>query len=357
MDLWEQGEKVLVFAFYRQTCRALRIHISKEIDRRSYALARRRLADAGQTGVGDEAIDELVAKVQRSYFNDVKTTGRQALDEELSRLVNAKLAENRSEAIPAFIIENLVDIMRRFLRVWTTLVRAFPVNQLDDISPERAVQLMLDHVDGSQVSWREKFGNFIDFFVHRCSSAEREGFLDATSRTTTGAIYVKIDGLSATSSSDERDELTKTLANVQEATGQTDRDQRTRLMRAFNTPFFPDILVCSEVMGEGVDLHRYCRYVIHHDLAWNPSQIEQRTGRVDRLGCKAENRHSIHVYLPYVAGASDERQFRVMRDREQWFRIVMGQDEVTKLIPNDDSGCRPNLPEQFVEQLSFNLEI
>jgi superfamily II DNA/RNA helicase len=128
-------------------------------------------------------------------------------------------------------------------------------------------------------------------------------------------------------------------------------------MRAFNTPFFPDILVCSEVMGEGVDLHRYCRNVIHHDLAWNPSQIEQRTGRVDRLGCKAENQHSIHVYLPYVAGASDERQFRVMRDREQWFRIVMGQDEVTKLIPNDDAGCRPELPEQFTKQLSFSLEI
>jgi hypothetical protein len=46
-----------------------------------------------------------------------------------------------------------------------------------------------------------------------------------------------------------------------------------------------------------------------------------------------------------------------MRDREQWFRIVMGQDEVTKLIPNDAAGIRPNLPRQFIEQLSFNLEI
>lgn len=77
----------------------------------------------------------------------------------------------------------------------------------------------------------------------------------------------------------------------------------------------------------------------------------------DRLGCKAENRHSIHVYLPYLASASDERQFRVMRGREQWFRIVMGQDEVTRLIPNEDSGCRPNLPEQSIEQLNFSLEI
>ena len=41
-------------------------------------------------------------------------------------------------------------------------------------------------------------------------------------------------------------------------------------MRTFNTPFFPDILVCSEVMGKGVDLQRFCRHVIHHDLAWNP---------------------------------------------------------------------------------------
>ena len=34
VDLWEQGEKVLVFAFYIQTCRALRFHISREIERR-----------------------------------------------------------------------------------------------------------------------------------------------------------------------------------------------------------------------------------------------------------------------------------------------------------------------------------
>ena len=74
-------------------------------------------------------------------------------------------------------------------------------------------------------------------------------------------------------------------------------------MRAFNTPFFPDILVCSQVMGEGVDLQRFCRHVIHHDLDWNPSTIEQRTGRIDRLGCKAEGRHPIVVYLPYLAGA------------------------------------------------------
>jgi hypothetical protein len=127
-------------------------------------------------------------------------------------------------------------------------------------------------------------------------------------------------------------------------------------MRAFNTPFFPDILVCSQVMGEGVDLQRFCRHVIHHDLAWNPSDIEQRTGRIDRLGCKAECKQSIIVYLPYLDGTADERQYRVMMDRERWFRVVMGQDEVARLITSDTGSSFP-LPDTISNGLSFQLGI
>src|SRR5438034_9776812 len=125
-------------------------------------------------------------------------------------------------------------------------------------------------------------------------------------------------------------------------------------MRAFNTPFLPDILVCSEVMGEGVDLQRACRHVIHHDLAWNPSTIEQRTGRIDRLGCKAEGRQPIVVYLPYLAGTADERQYQVMTHREQWCRVVMGQDEVARLITPETTAAVP-LPDAVSNELSFKL--
>jgi SNF2 family DNA or RNA helicase len=128
-------------------------------------------------------------------------------------------------------------------------------------------------------------------------------------------------------------------------------------MRSFNTPFFPDIFVCSQVMGEGVDLHRYCRHVIHHDLDWNPSSIEQRTGRVDRLGCKAEGRHPIPVYLPYLAGTADERQYRVMTDRESWVRIVMGQEEVARLITQEDGERDKKPPSSFQKDLVFQLNL
>jgi superfamily II DNA or RNA helicase len=351
IDLWESGEKVLVFAFYRLTCRALRVHISQEIERRLMLAACRRLSQAGHTG-GTHEIDRLVERIQKRYFDDPQSPGRRALDEALGDILRS-----HSKAIEAtgFLAEQcgvLTDVMRRFLRVPTALIRFFPIAELDNVNPVDAVRITLDHTDGSNVSWRHKFDGFVEFLTGHCSAEERRLYLEAAQRTQTGGIRVEGDEDVDTDS----DGSQVTLANVQVATGATRRETRARLMRAFNTPFFPDILVCSEVMGEGVDLQRFCRHVIHHDLAWNPSTIEQRTGRIDRLGCMAEGRQPIMVYLPYLAGTADERQYRVMTDREKWFRVVMGQDQVARLITPNSSSAVP-LPEAVSDALSFELSI
>lgn len=86
----------------------------------------------------------------------------------------------------------------------------------------------------------------------------------------------------------------------------------------------------------------------------NPSNIEQRTGCIDRLGCKAEGRQPIVIYLPYLSGTADERQYQVMSEREQWFRVVMGQDEVARLITQESSIAVP-LPDTVSAELSFKL--
>ncbi|MBI1850333.1 MAG: hypothetical protein HYR85_08325, partial [Planctomycetes bacterium] len=345
VDLWEQGEKVLIFAFYRRTCRALRVHISEEIERR----LQRRVGDAGlESSRG--AVERLVERIQKRYFDDLDSSARRSVDAALEGIVQAQTPSLDAQGVTAQQRDDVVAVMRRFLRVSTTLIRCFPIVDVDKIKPARAVATMLDSVDSSAVPWRTKFDRFVAFLTEQCSEVERRLCLEAALKTQTGGIRVEDD--------DEGDarSATLTLANVQVATGKTNRETRARLMRAFNTPFFPDILVCSEVMGEGVDLQRSCRHVIHHDLAWNPSTIEQRTGRIDRLGCKAEGRHPIVVYLPYLDGAADERQFRVMRDREQWFRVVMGQDEVARLITRDSGGALP-LPAAISDELTFDLGI
>jgi hypothetical protein len=349
-DLWEQGEKVLVFAFYRQTCRALRNHISDELERRLIAIAAKRLSTGGPS-VTEADVQAAVASAQNRFFDDSDSPGRRALDSALADVIASHTTSLDAAEVMEAQRALILSVMRRFLRVTTTIVRSFPIGESVERHADAVVRL-LEHTDGSGRSWRQKFDTFIEFLAKECSSEERANYLQAADEIQTGGIRVRDE--------EERDDESPRgsvkLANVQVATGRTKRDARSRLMRAFNTPFFPDILVCSEVMGEGVDLQRFCRHVIHHDLAWNPSTIEQRTGRIDRLGCKAEGRHPIEIYLPYLAGTSDERQFKVMSHREQWFKVVMGQEEVAKLITPESTLSFP-LPVAVAEGLSFRLEV
>jgi superfamily II DNA/RNA helicase len=134
------------------------------------------------------------------------------------------------------------------------------------------------------------------------------------------------------------------LRNVRLVNGATKQETRQRLMLTFNSPFFPEVLVASNVMAEGVDLHRFCRYVIHHDLCWNPSTLEQRTGRIDRIGAKVEQcGHPIHVYLPYLAETQDEKIYRVVMDRERWFQRRDGRAVQGRRSDNGETGGESSL--------------
>ena len=67
---------------------------------------------------------------------------------------------------------------------------------------------------------------------------------------------------------------------------QTDKPDRARPHQiAFNATFDNEpvrILVCTDAVREGLDLQARCPDLIHFDLPCNPSQLEQRDGRIDR---------------------------------------------------------------------------
>ncbi len=58
--------------------------------------------------------------------------------------------------------------------------------------------------------------------------------------------------------------------------------ERSRTQHAFNER--GGILLATDAASEGLNLHHRCRVVVHYELPWNPSRLEQRAGRVDRLG-------------------------------------------------------------------------
>ena len=112
-----------------------------------------------------------------------------------------------------------------------------------------------------------------------------------------------------------------------------DTQRRDRYFLGFNTPYRPEILVSTSVGQEGIDLHRECRHVVHHDLCWNPATIEQRTGRVDRIGSKVQRDRmggedgagtTLEIAVPYLAATYDERMFEEVYRRAQLFEVTLG---------------------------------
>ncbi|MFL6248295.1 MAG: DEAD/DEAH box helicase [Thermoanaerobaculia bacterium] len=62
------------------------------------------------------------------------------------------------------------------------------------------------------------------------------------------------------------------------------------------------LLLATDAASEGLNLHHRCRTVIHFELPWSPARLEQRTGRVDRIG----QRRVVHEIL-LVASDTAER--------------------------------------------------
>lgn len=341
LDLWRNGEKVLIFCHYIATGRALRRHISTAINNEIIKIGSKKLGCSPE-----DVMPELERIGKRFYDEDAKI--RKACDREIYSILQSypEMSEKHDE---------IVELVRRNIRTPSFLVRFFPLN---NFSSEDVIKEAFKKKDGSGKTLKQILSNSFEFLGKKCGKLERDRYIDAINRIQTGSHY----GSEAikTYSDDELqgDNIDKLIPNVRLVNGSTRSDTRQRLMLTFNTPFFPDILVASSVMAEGVDLHLSCRYVIHHDLCWNPSTLEQRTGRVDRIGAKAEKcMCPINVFIPYIAETQDEKMYRVVMDRERWFKVVMGEKYKMDAKTTDKEAERIPLPATIADELAFKLDI
>ena len=95
-----------------------------------------------------------------------------------------------------------------------------------------------------------------------------------------------------------------------DATDEAQSVQRSRQVRAaFNSPFWPFVLVTTSVGQEGLDFHQYCHAIVHWNLPANPVDFEQREGRVHRYKGHAVRRN---------VSARHQRSAFTSRIRDPW---------------------------------------
>jgi superfamily II DNA or RNA helicase len=93
-------------------------------------------------------------------------------------------------------------------------------------------------------------------------------------------------------------------------------EPREAILRRFEEGDVAKVLLSSEIGGEGVDL-QFCWIVVNYDLPWNPMKLEQRIGRVDRLG---QNKPVVAILNLIYADTIDEKIYHRL-----YVRLGLGQ--------------------------------
>jgi SNF2 family DNA or RNA helicase len=103
------------------------------------------------------------------------------------------------------------------------------------------------------------------------------------------------------------------------------------------------VLLSTESAGEGRNL-QFCHAMINVDLPWNPMQIEQRLGRLHRVGQK----HDVLLTNLVAQGTIEQRILRVLESKINLFELVVGELDMILGRVDDDFDFEASVFDAFV---------
>lgn len=315
LDAWRRGEKTLVFCERIETVKKLRDHLTellrRELDECPECPESHDLEPGSESAGGS-----LAARVRSAYAKCTDRAkapggGGRGRTLRVTVAIEAALAAAGAFYAAKFAVgqaeveKRIAPWRRALLGARTPGAQATNLTALNERSTydARATWIVLSAL-------RE---------VRECLGKDDRAELARLLRFARGASLRDAD-----------EETVKTELYVPVRTVTGGDENRGAVLGEFNSPFLPIALVCSTVSQEGVDMHRYCRTVVLHDLNWNPAMLEQRVGRLDRVDALAEKRNPpapVEVFVPYLAESYDEAQFRRVLSRAEMQEAFFGRND------------------------------
>jgi SNF2 family DNA or RNA helicase len=112
-----------------------------------------------------------------------------------------------------------------------------------------------------------------------------------------------------------------------EFTGGMSLKQKDEAIAAFRDTV--SVLLASETGGEGRNI-QFANAIVNYDLPWNPMKIEQRIGRIHRIG----QTQDVFIFNFCLKGSIEEYILRILHDKINMFELVVG--EIETILGNVD---------------------
>jgi SNF2 family DNA or RNA helicase len=120
-----------------------------------------------------------------------------------------------------------------------------------------------------------------------------------------------------------------------------------------------ELLVCTDAAAEGLNF-QFCGSLVNYDMPWNPMRVEQRIGRIDRLGQRFAD---IRIVNLHYADTVEADVYMAARDRIRLFKsVVGGLQPILARIPTLirdtvlERGAEPGRTEGAIRQLEAAIE-
>lgn len=112
--------------------------------------------------------------------------------------------------------------------------------------------------------------------------------------------------------------------------GSLDMDQRRLVQREFAASV--RVMISTDAGGEGLNL-QFCHVIVNFDLPWNPMKLEQRIGRVDRIG----QRHPVRAVNLVLADTVELRVREVLEEKLCLILDEFGVDKLADVLDSQDA--------------------
>ncbi len=288
----------------------------------------------------DEAPDVADALAQRTLFTELRTPAWDELRAAIWPIASARpddvkawAAQFREQELRAQLLAAAARLGHAFIDLYIILMQRRGSLSL------RAAEIEDDEDDASGAATRRirDFLGLLDQQRQTPVSADRVwGAFDELAELAENfelIVDVNMPDARTTPLSETVREAGRLLGRQQPTGGMSGQVNRT-LVQQFRMPGYPMVLVTTDLLQEGEDLHTFCSTIHHYGISWTPSAMEQRIGRIDRVRSQTDRRLSkldreprgeelLQVHFPYLEDTVEVLQVERVLDRMNTFLRLM----------------------------------
>ena len=268
--------------------------------------------------------EEVSDYIQRGY-NKAQQEGRRAIG--FVMVVYQKLLASSSHALRKSLIQRIDKLREQLEKTTIDRNKARPSGKRGRIEED----IELAHEAENPVYWLERYDLAIDPAAIEDEIIELEELVKRLGNTRDAKASELLRIVKGNSNNSKiiiftqflntqeflRETLEMNGYDVSIFNGQMTLEQKEKSIQIFRSK--SQILITTEAGGEGRNF-QFSNIMINYDLPWNPMKIEQRIGRLDRIGQKS----TVHIYNLACRGTIEERILEVLDKRIGLFEESVG---------------------------------